>query len=145
MNDERGVASLVAIMILLMLAYMIRGTSFTAGIYAETIRNFQVENELQHDAESKLAETIAYYTSKEFTDAEIGNATVENGVQLKVSELAVDGTTRHVLLILAVAKKADHFDSGINAYRSAAAFLTGTEIESGVYRYEFKGFLARKI
>ena len=144
-NNERGVASLVAILILLMLAYLIRGTSFTAGTYVDMIRNFKVENELQLAAESTLAEQIDYYTSESrtFSDKDIENANGTNEVQLRVFNGKIYDASKHILIILAVAKKNNHFGNNISAYRSACAYLIGTETETGVYKYEFGGFLSR--
>ena len=154
MNDERGVASLVAILILLMLAYLIRGTSFTAGTYVDMIRNFKVENELQLAAESKLEEEINRYTSRTFSDSEIDQDNEKfdadrRGVRLKAFDGKVGTVKKHILLIVSVEKKTNHFGNNINAYRSVCAFLTAEPVanadENTPYQYEFGGFLSRTI
>ncbi len=50
--NERGVASLTAILILMTLSYLIRGTIISAQNYADMSRNFELENRLQLAAES---------------------------------------------------------------------------------------------
>ena len=83
--NERGIVSLTGILILLMLAYLIRGTSFTAGTYVDMIRNFQVENKLQLDAQSKFDAILQNYEGKSFTDTELTEQIAadneENGIQ----------------------------------------------------------------
>ncbi len=144
--NERGIVSLTGILILLMLAYLIRGTSFTAGTYVDMIRNFQVENKLQLDAQSKFDAILQNYEGKSFTDTELTEQIAadneENGIQVRLLE----GT--RTIVILAVEKEDNHFNNGINAYRSVCGFLQtdpdGRLRDDGLtleYQYKFGGFL----
>ena len=157
--NERGFASITAILILLMLAYLIRGTIFTAQNYADMTRNFELENRLQFAAESELENTIEHY--KDFADLDAVEDQLSsddqrdvdiNGLNVKIRVARLYLTVydeNHSkenywgIKILAVAKKSNYFAKGINAYRSVACFLketTPTE-GTGTYKYEFQGFL----
>ncbi len=133
--NERGFASITAILILLMLAYLIRGTIFTAQNYADMTRNFELENRLQLAAES------AFEVKRKLYEGQTVNG------DLKYTETCnppagVDGIVVSVekkndtIKILAVAKKNNYFAKGIHAYRSVCGFLVE---EDNVYK--FQGFL----
>lgn len=156
--NERGFVSLTALLIVLMLAYLIRGTSFTAGNYADMTRNFETESRLQLAADSVLAETICSYTSKTFTSIEEVDQKIafDNEVKGSVDDLSFavrvsrKGTR---IIILAVAKKGNYFATNLNAYRSACGFLKEDEFEvedetgakTTMYRYKFGGLLSRSV
>ncbi len=131
--NERGVASLTAILILMMLSYLIRGTIISAQNYADMSRNFELENRLQLAAESafevecnKLCndETIEYIPPSDIA------------VTVKVDKNGAVFDGEPAVKILAVAKKNNYFGGGISAYRSVCGFLIE---EDG--KYKFKGFL----
>ena len=133
--DERGFASITAILILLMLAYLIRGTIFTAQNYADMTRNFELENRLQLAAESAFAVECDRYDGQSVGDDFKYTEPRDplDGVDSVVVTVEKKDDT---IKILAVAKKNNYFGNGINAYRSVCGFLRK---EDDVYR--FKGFL----
>ena len=145
--NERGVASLTAILILMMLAYLIRGTIVTAQNYADMTRNFELENRLQLAAES------AFEIERDRYDGQ----TVEGDLKYtepREAPSGVDGVVVSVekkedmIKILAVAKKNNYFAKDIHAYRSVCGFLLKEPIFDQNkppniigYMYKFKGFL----
>lgn len=135
--NERGFASLTAILILMMLAYLIRGTIFTAQNYADMTRNAELENRLQLAAESAFEVECNRYEGQtvdgdlKYTEPRDAPAGVD-GVVVSVEK------NQGMIKILAVAKKNNYFANGIHAYRSVCGFLVESE-EDGVYT--FKGFL----
>ena len=166
--NERGVASITAILILMMLAYLIRGTIFTAQNYADMTRNFELENRLQLAAESAFEDELTHYFDKPLDEADAyfdkqrvdGNInytkTVEklpagvDGVVVSVEKklITFKGTPTLTIKILAVAKKNNYFAKDIHAYRSVCGFLHKEPIFDQNkppniigYMYKFKGFL----
>ena len=141
MKDERGIASLTGILILMMLAYLIRGTIFTAETYVDMTGNFHVENKLQLDAQSKFDAILPHYEGKSFTDEELtAQIFADNqidGVEVQVSTIKYKGSNKQIIKILTVNKKINHFGTGINAYRSICGFLAPNNNSI----YEFGGFL----
>ena len=148
--NERGFASLTAILILMMLAYLIRGTIYTAQNSADMIRNFELEHRLQLAAESALENELHLYDQQSVaTDPNYTNNSSEtpdgvDGVVVKVATktMTFDGSSVKTIVIVAIAKKNNYFANGIHAYRSVGGFLTKV---AGSDKYKFKGFFHRTI
>lgn len=155
--NERGIASLTAMIILLMLAYSIRGTNFTAGNLVDMTRNFEVENQLQLAAESALNKALFDFNDKtveEATDALNAYPKNEtfNGADAIVVNVMKNADEN--IIILAVAKRNKYIGGKMNAYRSVAGFLIKTLKTAGEppepldppeYIYKFKGYLHKTI
>ena len=135
--NERGFASLTAILILVALAYLIRGTIYTAHNYADMSRNFELEHRLQLAAESAFEVQCNNLCNGENV---IYNPPSDIAVTVKVDKNGAVFDGEPAVKILAVAKKNNYFAKGIHAYRSVGGFL----IEEGSgddKKYVFKGFL----
>ena len=148
--NERGMASITAMIVLLMLAYSLRGAIFTAGNLVDMTRNFEVENQLQLAAESALNKALLDFNDKtvdEATDAL--NAYQKNYTFSGADAIVVNARTAgEKIIILAIAKKNKYIGGTMNAYRSAGGFLVKTKVPDSdpqEYKYEFKGYLHKTI
>ena len=167
--NERGFASMTAMIILLMLAYLIRGTNFTAGNYVDMTRNFETENRLRLAAESALERKVAMFrcgteiTVEEQAAALESESTVLDDINCIVRVDVKDrrlyprssgSKLKSTVFILAIAQKKNYFMGNMSAYRSVGCLLWETEVQddspsasSGVkgYTYEFKGYLHKNL
>ena len=161
--NERGFASLTAIIIILVLAYLITGTSFTAGNFVDMTRNFEVENQLQLAAESAFDMELAVWNEKvvETADAMLSSYPKNYNTFKGADAVMVNvrKTADEKIIILAIAKKNNYLGDKIHAFRSVGGFLEKTLIKTEVpsevegepsveeeYQiYEFKGYLHKMI
>ena len=152
--NERGFASFTAILIMSMLTYLIRGLIFAAGNYVDMTKNLLTENRLQLAAESALCIELKSLDGKTEEDVKAAINTYPHNLDLNgvdkiivTARMLADGK----VVILAVAKKDNHFADGINAYRSVGAFLIknpaplNTDPPDTIYKYKFEGYLHKPI
>lgn len=172
--NERGIASLTAMLILLMLAYSIRGTTFTAGNLVDMIKNFEAENQLQLAAESALEQKLAQFKLNEIEGENLLSAEEQTAALAdedgSINEMIYTVKVRHAegrayhrtsgskkfhVTILAVAQKKNYIGTGLGAFRSVGCLLSETEkeIPSAIegeppemkYIYKFEGYLHKTI
>lgn len=145
--NERGFATLPAMIVLLMLSYVVQSMGFTAGMFVETTMNFETENRLQLAAESALDNEIVKLCKGEAVDAEnsLSNfpkrvpSTLEGIDEILLNVKTVDGNR---VMVLAIARRDKYIGNTFNAFRAAGAFL---EKDPENKRYTFKGYLHKKI
>ena len=144
--NEKGFASLTALAILLILAYLIRGTDYTAGLFVEMTNNFETENRLQLAADSALANELNLCNGKAVDDMPAWLSTYPkdypppDGVDSIV--VAANKISDDHIIILAVAKKVKYFGNGLNAFRAAGGFLEKNTVD-GNDIYKSKGYLSK--
>ncbi|MBR1581354.1 MAG: hypothetical protein IJ668_12830 [Selenomonadaceae bacterium] len=142
--NEKGFASLTALMVLLMLAYLIRGTDYTAGLFVEMTNNFETENRLRLVAESVLAGEIVSFDGKTVDDVKAALQSYPKSLTRKgVSRILVNYNLlpNGELLLLVVVSEDKYFNEQFGAFYSVAAFFE----PNGDGNYKFKGYVYKGV
>ena len=153
--NEKGFASLTALAILLVLAYLIRGTDYTAGLFVDMTNNFEMENRLRLVAESVLAQEIMSFDGKTVDEVKSRLQSTANPYTPSYDlPDGVDGVTVEFkilpddeLILLVIVKQNGYFNGQFGAFSSVGGFFYKNAIQDAdnndIYEYKFKGYLHR--
>ena len=154
--NERGIISLTALCMMLVLSLSIAGVANMAARQADMVRYSRLENQLQNLAESyfnmKLAEisgNFAEYENMDFdTTPKIYSVKINESstqiIEAKVTIYMKKSKPHEVIVIMALAELPNYIHGKYSAYRSVAGYVSVKKSEDNGDKYEFdkfKGYL----
>lgn len=139
--NERGIISLTALFMMMILAIAIATVKNIAARQADIVRYYKLENELQAAAESYFNEVVANFDNNN-QDLPPRYVFIKSAnTQAKVT-ISLENIDNEKIAIMSLAELPKYHYNVYSVYRKISGYMTKViDVESKEEKYEFTGYI----
>ena len=139
--NERGIISLTALFMMMILAIAIATVKNIAARQADIVRYYKVENELQAAAESYFNEVVANFDNNN-QDLPPRYVFIKSANKQAKVTISLENIDNEKIAIMSLAELPNYHYNVYSVYRKISGYMTKViDVESEEEKYEFTGYI----